>query len=231
MTRIGICFLIVGLLASCGPGVDQSEPIGHAEVVSVEPESGLTQVLGESTYRIRTEVESYATGQPEVDPFALVYISEVIESDDPNRFAVSRSTETGPDDFEDSADYIFVDSRLFVLERHGEWLEATGSDWFGPEVFPTVYSTLHNAFYPKDSEWLGNETLDGVPVGHYRKQIPEPLEAFDTASDEEIWVDATGVVRRLKVAVHRGDTLLLEFDSKLFDIGANIRIEAPDIAN
>lgn len=79
---------------------------------------------------------------------------------------------------------------------------------------------------------LGDETLDGDPVTHYRAEmeapsaVPEGLE-FDL-EPMHVWVDEEGRLRRLTFGATSDDAGSMHMEMRLWDFGVPVEIEAPD---
>lgn len=207
----------------------------------VEPEIGLSQLLGVGTYRIRTELERFFPEEGVEGSSLSTVVSAVVEAENPEGVAVQvRQVWNDPEGTVEIFEYIVVDGRTSVRLDEGEWEDATDSDLFGhgPDPTPIMYHSLHGyTSYLQDSpligetaEWLGNEeTGEGIPVGRYAWSRPDVDSVGPDAvvSEGEIWVDALGVVWRVRLSGYKNDMLLFNQDSHLLDVGTDVSIEPP----
>lgn len=209
-------------------------------MVDVEPGLGLSQLLGVSTYRIRTEIERFFPEEGVEGSLASTVVSTVVEGEAPDDVAVHvRRAWTDPEGSE-VFEYMIVDGQTFVRGEETEWQDASDSDLFGhgPDPTPILYSSIHGYsrhLYASpvigESEWLGNEEIDEVPVGRYQWSRPDDDSTgpHDVVSEGEFWVDASGVVRRVRSSAYQNEMLLFTQDAQLLDVGADIKIESPEI--
>lgn len=214
--------------------------IGPSEFVTTEELRRLSDLLGIDTYRIRTEV-SASYGVPDYEEHAVVEV-DVKEHRPQDAVSVherwfSRDPTTG--ELTPAGELITSDGRRFAYDpRDDEW-EDIGfpMDIAGPVFFaPSTYANLdqHGGFISAEG-WLGNETIDGRPVGHYEvPPFPDDIpgvEVIDLGYDwdvhTEFWIDATGIVWRYKQVMYVDGVLWTAQDTALYDVGADITIEAP----
>lgn len=82
---------------------------------------------------------------------------------------------------------------------------------------------------------LGEETLDGVPVTHYRAEMEVPDFGASAPGGEEfdlepmdVWVDEEGRLRRFTFGATSDGAGSMHMDMRLWDFGTPVEIEAPD---
>ena len=226
--------IITGTFYPTGTSIPIEIPegaIGPSERIAGE--SGrLIDLIGVPTYRMRTTFTAPGLAGGE-DTGEYVIETDVIEG--ANEDSVTLHARWVSPNTSDRGDPIFevllIDDRQYRREQGGEWTEDTGGAIFGLYTPPIVYSMLDGfSSWITASEWLGNEEIDGVPVGWYR---PFPFEDSFSSSEPEIntflefWIDADGVVRRGASDTFIEGELWWSFDAVLYDVGADIVIEAP----
>lgn len=186
----------------------------------------LRALIGVSTYRLRTT--AIAPIEPGSDQVAEASIQvDVVEGETADD--VDEYIQESVDDGEELVTYemIIVGDRYFTREPGRDWDESSGGyDIVGPVMMiPYDYASMSGVRWSiAAAEWLGNEEIDGVPVGHFRWS-----EGNDEVTrDTEYWIDGDGVVWRLKTRMMFGDQLFYDADTVLCDVGADITVEAPD---
>lgn len=232
--------IITGTFFEDGEVIQNDLPdgaIGPAEHVVGTYRESLTEALGVGTYRIRAEfVVGWAW--PETEE----YVVEVDVTEDPDS-GVNASHERWiiPDpitgDLAGTYQIITIGDQRFAYDPNdGEWRDVgIPSDLVGPMLMaPTGYPWLGQfATYVSAVGWLGNDEIDGVPVGHYEippyptdVDNPRHLES-DWDSDVEFWIDADGIVRRYKTVAYLNGDFYQSDNTLLYDVGADITIEPP----
>jgi hypothetical protein len=235
--------LVTGTFTPAGTLVSTDLPegaIGPAEYVVSRDPMTLGERIGVGTYRLHADI-LVGYGEPDV---AIRYVVEVdaVEGSDPTEhssherwFAPAQDGDGGgPPVF--GAEVITIGDRRFAREvDEDEWTEVGfPMDIAGPIVIaPTRYATL-DALSDLVSAWgwLGNEDVDGIPVGHYEVPPypdlqPDSYDGPEFASQSEFWVDADNVVWQWISSSTVDGNLWQSMDLVLFDVGANITIAAP----
>lgn len=224
--------------------------IGPSESVATEELRRLSDLLGVDTYRIRTEF-SMSYGDPDYEEHAVVEV-DVKEHRPQDAVSVHErwfSCDPTTGEQAPAGELITSDGRRFAYDpRDDEW-EDIGfpKDIAGPVLIaPSTYAYLdqHASWlsmqgwlgYPVGADsWLGNETIDGRPVGHYEiPPFPDDIPGFeevdlgyDWDDHTEFWIDAAGIVWRSKQVFYVDGVLWTAQDTTLYDVGADITIEVP----
>ena len=232
--------LITGTFYEDGEVIQNDLPdgaIGPAEHVVGTYRDSLTEALGIGTYRIRAEFV-VGWGWPEIEQ-VVVEVDVTEDPDDGVHASHERWITPDPSTGELAVSHqvITIGDQRFVFDPNdGEWRDVgIPSDLIGPMLMaPTGYPWLGQfAIYVSAVGWLGNDEIDGVPVGHYEIP-PDPTDVdnprhleSDWDSDVEFWIDADGIIRRYKTVAYLNGEFYQSDDTLLYDVGADITIEAP----
>lgn len=205
--------------------------IGPSQHIIGEEEKLLQELTGASTYRLRSEVSGrFAMANSLVVDVAVIEGLHLSTGDSHAEWSVVDSTSGG---LVPVTEEILVDGRRFrYAPADDEWEEFEyGSDLAGPVVMvPLAYSWIHEFSHQLGgAEWLGNEEIEGVAVGHYQwqRQGTIPGDGGETVWDAELWVDGRGVVWRFASASYIDGEPWQATDTVLYDVGAAVTIEAP----
>ncbi len=229
--------IITGIFYPTGTPVPVALPdgaIGPNEWISKEGGTLLGDMVDASTYRLRTMVSipSRTDGQGFED---YVFEVDVIEGATEDDAAISFRWVVSdvPEELAVVLEAVLIDGRQYRRDQGGDWFDNTGGPLFGMVAPPVVYSVLHD-LSPQISaaDWLGNEEIDGIPVGRYRWSTSQDMRSIPTSdwgAMYELWVDAEGVVWRVLSETYAAGNLLWSFDTVLYDVGADIEIEVPTI--
>lgn len=202
--------------------------IGPSEFINGEDDVQLRDIVGAATHRMRVNISAPFEGLGD-----FVIESDVIEGASADVFTVYARwfASDAPDGSSPVFEVVLIDGGQYRRTQGEEWRDNSGGALFGWYVPPIVYSMLHPiSSQITGSEWLGNEEIEGVPVGRYRS-IPlhdsGSSSEIDVRGTTEIWIDADGVVWRAVSEIFVEGELWWSFDAVLYDVGADIVIEAP----
>jgi hypothetical protein len=222
--------------------------IGPSEFVTTEELRRLSDLLGVDTYRIRTEF-SGSFGEPGYEEHVVVEV-DVKEHRPQDSVSVHErwfSWDPTTGEQVPAGELIASDGRRFAYDpRDDEW-EDIGfpQDLVGPVLIPAyTYASLDEYagwlsmqgwLGQLTDSWLGNEKIDGRPVGHYEiPPFPDDIPGvevvdggYDWDDHTEFWIDATGIVWRYKQVIYVDGVLWTAQDTTLYDVGADITIEVP----
>lgn len=202
----------------------------------------LLEVIGSDSYRLHFEHETASEdGTWEYRFAADIDVNE--QANPAENWRHERWFEFDPatDMFAPHTEIVSAKGRLMILDPSiDEWTEIASLLEIPPHLAvpsqytPVGYSALYGISYllPR-SDWLGNEEIGGVPVGHFEfssfteAELEVIGQGLPIEASIEFWIDADGVVRRRQTTtLFEGSHYQIE-DTTLFDVGADITIEAP----